>query len=101
MRVKQNPLPVVWFAPSWTTGGRVSSTTFKTRLASSACDAWARVQQTDAEGKNLRRWLPAGRLQVTARHSTGKPVAGPVDVDVQSDRTTEITLTLTGPLPPR
>jgi hypothetical protein len=84
-----------WLAPNWDLLRK------EERIDLSRGDAWARVQQTDAEGKNLRRGLPAGRVQVTARHASGKPVAGPVDVDVQSDRTAEITLTLTGPLPPR
>ena len=83
-----------WIQPNWDLLRKQNLVDF------SRPDAWQRIQATDAEGKNLRRHVPPGRLQVTARHPSGKPVAGPVFVDVQSDRTTEVTLTLTGELPP-
>ena len=83
-----------WVQPNWDLLRKQNLVDF------SRPDAWQKVQATDAEGKNLRRHVPPGRLQVTARHPSGKPVAGPVFVDVQSDRTAEVTLTLEGPLPP-
>jgi hypothetical protein len=83
-----------WIQPNWDLLRK------QNLVDASRPDAWQRVQQTDAEGKNLRRHVPAGRVQVTARHPSGKPNAGPVTVDVQSDRTTEVVLTLDADVPP-